>query len=446
MKPPSSAYWHERFAMLWIFVGLLVQQLPASQGLKHKTGHPARMMSKFGFNASVPKQFGASLMERPQTWPPLIRETAQRLGIHLGHQLFLQNRVKISPALQQVLPMLDAKASNLSQSAWKRGECVKVVAGLVNTVNTTVEERPDATRSVHTGLFLQSWSKPSMVKLAVRKLRLVMLAFLATQNLKSTQLHVWVDVDVTDPNGILRQELKEILTNPGLAQSIVLHQFDAGKEFSKVSPNSAVLLTHIFDKDGAVQAKSDLSRVIILYNYGGIWLDTDVILIQDLTPLMGVDWAYLGQDHLINNAALSVSTPQSVFATSYLMALVSQYVTPELQDTSYFKHGARILSQLYSQEWTRNSFHVLPACFFDGYWSGEQNSPAWGTFFSKNIDKHHLEYVMPRNNLHTAFAYHWHGRWAVPISNRSLAYGLERIYSWMLNLNATKDIEAVVTP
>jgi len=397
-------------------------------------------MSKFEFNTTVPRQSEASLLqlEHSSAWPPLILQTAKRLRIHLGQSLFLQNRAKITPALQKVLPTIDAKDSN-SKSTWKPGECCKVVE---NLVNATVEEHA-TTRTVHTGLFLKSWKKPSMVKLAVRKLRLVMLSFLATQDLNSTQLHVWLDVDVTDPNGTIRQELQDILTKPGLSQSIVLHQFDAGREFSKVSPNSAVLLTGIFDKDGAVQAKSDLQRVIILYNYGGIWLDTDVILIQSLTPLMGVDWAYLGQDTVINNAALSVSAPQSVFATSYLMALVSQFVTPELQDTSYFKHGSHILSQLYSQEWTRNSFHVLPACFFDGYWSGEQDSPAWETFFTNDIDENQLAYIMPRNKGRRAFAYHWHGRWAVPISNRSLAYGLERIYSWMLNLNATINVETV---
>jgi hypothetical protein len=370
-------------------------------------------------------------------------ETAQRLGIRLGHSLFLQSHTRPSPALQQVLPKIDAKNAVLAQETWKRGECVKVVDGILNAT----PQVQDATQSVHTGLFLKSWKNPSMVELAVRKLRLVMLSFLATQDLKSTQLHVWMDVDVTDPNGIIRQEMKEILGKPGLSNnSILLHRFDAGTEFSKVSPNTAMLLTGIFDQEGAVQAKSDLQRVIILYNYGGIWLDTDVILIQNLTPLMGVDWAYLGQKDVINNAALSVSAPQSVFATSYLMALVSQFVTPELNDTSYFKHGATILSQLYSQEWTRSSFHILPTCFFDGYWSGEQDSPPWETFFSGDINEKQLNYIMPRNKIHTAFAYHWHGRWDVPMSNRSLAYGLERIYSWMLGLNVMKNVEAVDAP
>jgi len=439
MKPSHSAFWHERPAMMWILFGLFALQLPASHGLKRNIGRPARMISNLRFNASIP--LGASMLESSHRnmWPPLIWKTAQQLGIHLDHSLFLQSRIRSSPAFDQVLPMIDAKNTVLTQEVCKQGECVKVVEGLVNT---TVPAR-GATQSIHTGLFLKSWKNPSMVKLAVRKLRLVMLSFLTTQDLKSTQLHVWMDVNVTDPNGIIQQELKEILVTPGLSNSTVLHRFDAGAEFSKVSPNSAYLLTSIFDQDGAVQAKSDLQRVIVLYNYGGIWLDTDVILIQDLTPLKGVDWAYVGQKNFINNAALSVSAPHSVFATSYLMALVSQFVTPELNDTSYFKHGATILLDLYKQEWTRNSFHILPTCFFDGYWSGEQNSPPWGSFFSGDIDGQQLSYIMPRNQIHTAFAYHWHGRWNVPMSNRSLAYGLERIYSWMLKLNASKDQLAV---
>mmetsp|Transcript_64196 Transcript_64196/g.123509 ORF Transcript_64196/g.123509 Transcript_64196/m.123509 type:complete len:446 (+) Transcript_64196:65-1402(+) len=443
-KASDSPRWHERSAMVWILFGMLALQQPMCHGLKHKMEGPADMMSKFNFSSAVPGQLGASLLENPHsnTWPAFVRESAKRLGIHLGNSLFLQRHARTTSALEQVLPMIDAKASNLTEKVWKRGECATVVKGLVNT---SVQVQ-DAMQLVHTGLFLKSWNKPPMVKLAVRKLRLVMLSFLATQDLKRMQLHVWLDVDVTDPNGIIQQELKEILVKPSLSESVVLHRFDAGKEFSRISPNAAVVLTGIFDRDGAVQAKSDLQRVILLYSYGGMWLDTDVILIQNLTPLMGFDWAYLGQEHIINNAALSVSAPQSVFATSYLMALVSQYVTPELQDTSYFKHGPVILSQLHNHEWTRNSFHVLPTCFFDGHWSGEEDSPAWPTFFSDDIDEKQLSYIMPRNNRRTAFAYHWHGNWGIPISNRSLAYGLERIYSWMLTLNTTESVDMVDTP
>ena len=37
---------------------------------------------------------------------------------------------------------------------------------------------------------------------------------------------------------------------------------------------------------------SDLFRLVILHNYGGVYFDADVLLLRDLAPIMAREWLY----------------------------------------------------------------------------------------------------------------------------------------------------------
>jgi len=416
----TAAYHAVRSRLL----GILLEVLPlAASGLYTS-----------GFQSSGAGGDGSSLRRPSQAnWPSVIGATAALLGLRWQPPEFLQSP-QVEAPLARWLPELDAKAKKLDEDAWTRSECAALARKIIS--GAPRHAGGGEIRLVHTGAFLEHWERTGEAAPAVQKLRLSVLSFLATQDLSRTRLHIWTDIDVARNDTTLAQALHPILVQPELKRSIVLRRFDAGHEFQRVSRNSAVLLQGIYDKDSQLAAKSDLQRVIILYNYGGMWVDTDVLLIQDLSPLMGVDWAYLGQTDLINNAVLSVSAPRSLFATSYLMALVSQHVTPN-HDTTYFRYGAIILSDLFREEWMRRTFHVLPPCFFDGRWSGAGAAPSWDTFFSNHTNTFPVElaYLYPKNARRGAFAYHWHGRWHVPIANESTAYAIEHVYAWLLHLD-----------
>ena len=65
----------------------------------------------------------------------------------------------------------------------------------------------------------------------------------------------------------------------------------------------AAELVHIYQSQEIVKSQSDLMRSVLLYNYGGAWMDTDVLLVQDLSPILEEDWAVLMYHNWVNPAA-----------------------------------------------------------------------------------------------------------------------------------------------
>jgi len=72
---------------------------------------------------------------------------------------------------------------------------------------------------------------------------------------------------------------------------------DAGYEIIEWNESNFDIDSHPFTKDAYIQKKwafvSDYIRAYALYNYGGIYLDTDVLILKDLEPLLN-DNAFVG--------------------------------------------------------------------------------------------------------------------------------------------------------
>ena len=65
---------------------------------------------------------------------------------------------------------------------------------------------------------------------------------------------------------------------------------------------SATLL-NIYESQEIASSMSDLMRSMLLYNYGGAWMDSDVLLVQNLAPILEEDWAVLMYADFVNQAA-----------------------------------------------------------------------------------------------------------------------------------------------
>ena len=59
----------------------------------------------------------------------------------------------------------------------------------------------------------------------------------------------------------------------------------------------------IYESQSIVSSQSDLMRATLLYNYGGAWMDSDVLLVQNLAPLLEEDWAVLMYTDFVNPVA-----------------------------------------------------------------------------------------------------------------------------------------------
>lgn len=315
--------------------------------------------------------------------------------------------------------------------AWKSGDCMSMAR--------QIPERRGSKefRTVHTGFFVKPGTPWKMLQ---RKFRLGALSFLSTQDLEHTKLMFWSDA-YTMSLPAFRKAFKPILEHPDLSHSLELAEFNALLEMSKLSTRSSSALIRLYSAAGDMMAsQSDILRAVVLHNYGGLWMDADVLMIRDFAPLMGDDWAYLGQKGFINNALISVSRPGSPFILAYLAAIVARGGLMGNHAQEYFAYGPELLPELYERIGSNGTFHVLPTCFFDGYWSREQDTVSWDEFNGRAATEAEVTYVFPGS--FDAFAYHWHGRWELPILHGSLADSVEQRYLSRLGLDGVDDGEA----
>ena len=112
-------------------------------------------------------------------------------------------------------------------------------------------------------------------------------SYFVTQNLEKTRLIIWSDYDIST-----QDNLKEF------ADKIDFRVYDPLKEVkgTLLEGNNQILMTH----DSLYYLKSDLLRLLVLYKYGGIWIDMDIILLRDFKPLLDQEWMYQWGSEIMN--------------------------------------------------------------------------------------------------------------------------------------------------
>jgi len=372
-------------------------------------------------------------------------------------------------ALSNFLEKIDSKDR---ASAWLPTECAALAQNVTEKYGkmfgkthgtwATVGPASAAGRAeIHTGMFFKHWG---IGKDAARKLRLSVLSFLATQDAGRVKLHIWTDEQKN--SDILKSMLGPIMHRPEFLDAINITTFDHKAEFDKVAPSLAKsVLAELYKKDSAPELRPDLFRSIILYNYGGMWMDADTMLMQDMSPLMGEDWAYLQKGKgSIEGALLSASKPQSHFTTSYLISLVMR--EPPLDG----EEQKPLLSEVFEKDPSRTTLHVLPPCFFDSDPAPEttavlaetaSSSPFFGTavpeayrsFFADGIkeaikdnstqDASVLQMPSPAGQdeeedkpaAAPVWAYHWRGNFGASWARGSFADVAERTFMKKLQIH-----------
>ena len=124
--------------------------------------------------------------------------------------------------------------------------------------------------------------------------------------------------------------------------------------------------------DERAWADSDIARLVILWRYGGVYFDTDVLLLRPITPLLGLEFATeFSCDHVqadFNNAIMRFHA-RSPAATALCEAAKAKW--PRLRQWVF---GPDVLRSAYgSPAWRAlfggaPPFEALPWCFFHGLW------------------------------------------------------------------------------
>ncbi|KAJ7750991.1 glycosyltransferase family 32 protein [Mycena maculata] len=101
-------------------------------------------------------------------------------------------------------------------------------------------------------------------------------SFFATQHLPTTRLVLWSNGDLL-PNDILTKYLHRY------PESFALRVVDVPALARGTALDGSGLLV---SKDAKAWVDGDLVRLLLLWNYGGVWVDMDSLLTRDLDPLL----------------------------------------------------------------------------------------------------------------------------------------------------------------
>jgi hypothetical protein len=165
--------------------------------------------------------------------------------------------------------------------------------------------------------------------------------------------------------------------------------------------DSEILSIH----DNKCYLESDLFRAVVLYNYGGFYIDLDVMVLRDLSPLTQFEFIYQWSHFLNkpNNAVIKFDKKST--AAEEILYLIKN--TPPRPDTTVW--GSELYEQL------KTDILMLPCVWFDSEWELDGNDcNPFGEL--DNIDLYD-----------GAFTYHWHGRWNFDIHPKSKFAYLDNI-------------------
>ncbi|KAF9379486.1 hypothetical protein CPB97_008934 [Podila verticillata] len=152
------------------------------------------------------------------------------------------------------------------------------------------------------------------------KLSMSVHAFLFTQPLDRARLHLWIDSSDL-PGGVAedyeKNKFAKPMVAPAIAKYVKIHAWDqkALEEFAYGSQAEQEDLPPSTGTATPPVALSDEARFLILYRYGGMYLDADVLLLKDISPFYdsGLEFAYeWSNTEMYNTAVLRLNQNSSV--------------------------------------------------------------------------------------------------------------------------------------
>lgn len=221
----------------------------------------------------------------------------------------------------------------------------------------------------------------------------VLKSFLATQNLEKTRLFVYSDVDISNNNyikdylkfdniefkifDVLRESNGTMLENFQLNQLIKRHSFNPALE-------------------------SDYFRLLMLNKYGGVYIDFDVLLLRDFSPLLNDEFMYQWENYpsynWINGAVMRLKKG-SKLSTELIKEMM---ITKPISGSLCWASDIYCKVREYDKKWL-----IYPGAFFNSEWQYGTPINPFGI------------YELTNEMFDGAFSWHWHNKWHQHITTGS---------------------------
>jgi hypothetical protein len=162
----------------------------------------------------------------------------------------------------------------------------------------------------------------------------------------------------------------------------------------------------------------------MLNKYGGFYIDFDVLILRNLSPLLKYDFLYqwgCGNSPLINGAIMHLRKDSDV---NILMGRL--LIKSGARPGNCSLHWA---SDLYNQVHNENkNLIIFPSCFFNSEWGLTESEMT----LLDPLNKHKFSDKF----FDGPFTWHWHNRWEEEIKEGSKFYLMDKIINEKLkNIN-----------
>ncbi|WRT65951.1 uncharacterized protein IL334_002902 [Kwoniella shivajii] len=195
------------------------------------------------------------------------------------------------------------------------------------------------------------------------------LSFLATQPLEYSKLILWTNgMDILQENENIKPYLEKWGEYIEIRQ-VYMDQLTQGTDLepilSSASRGNGNGKQNVFDQKAWVDG--DAIRLLVLWHYGGIWMDMDQILTRDLHPLMESEWTtqwdcYDKPYFSLNGALMHFERHSPYLCEAFHLMSTSPFPEPNT-----FTWGSHLYSKLHRALLADHikPFGVLPWCFAD---------------------------------------------------------------------------------
>jgi hypothetical protein len=218
------------------------------------------------------------------------------------------------------------------------------------------------------------------------------------------EINLWSNVDLSD--NLYFQEVSKF---------VVLKKWDIHEEIKGTIIENCQYLNSI--NDDFCWLEGDVFRLLILHKYGGFYLDMDVLVLRDMSPLNNLEFLYQwgtsgfnAEPTMTMNGAIMRLNKDSVLSTEFLQKIL---ITPPSPNTTSWGNS------LYSSV---SDILALPGIWFNSEWGFE------GTVYGPFENKGTVEL------FEGAYTWHWHNKWDDIIEEGSKFHVLEKLIDSKMKL------------
>ena len=240
----------------------------------------------------------------------------------------------------------------------------------------------------------------------------VIKSFLSTQNLENATLKIYCDVDISK-NKVFERYLS--------FKQIEFNIFNVDEEIKGTLFEKFKFIDEIKNHHFNPAYESDFFRILMLHKYGGFYIDFDILILRDLSPLLKFDFLYQWgayPNNMINGAIMHLKK-NSISNNLLTEKLLECPATPGNGSLSW-------ASELYLKvKSLSKELIIFPASFFNTEW--QCNIHVNTGYLLEPLKKHEYSSML----FDGCFTWHWHNRWDENIEEGSKFDILDKILEKM---------------